>query len=232
MEELLYRTHQQQQKQRLQPQQQHCQDHFYSPDPHTIDERLQTLLITKLNRRMVTKSKRNRSAVLRKLLGLHKYTLLRQLVQEIKQVRNQTIASVKCCGNSIVCMSPTSALKAPAPAPISFPERLPQVAKDVFFHVRLVDAFEKLPIERLPSLPWNEMICKAQDHLQRYRAFMKMQLEGSATSAAAVSVSAMNIDGDVDDNRTSYCSAFRRLSVNTSACEAIGSPKSTMMDKA
>eukprot|EP00538_Stauroneis_constricta_P007082 CAMPEP_0119549976 /NCGR_PEP_ID=MMETSP1352-20130426/3605_1 /TAXON_ID=265584 /ORGANISM="Stauroneis constricta, Strain CCMP1120" /LENGTH=214 /DNA_ID=CAMNT_0007595709 /DNA_START=417 /DNA_END=1058 /DNA_ORIENTATION=+ len=156
-------------------------------DVSTLDARLHTILITKLNRRLADKAKRNRSVALRKVLGRDRFMKAQVLVREIRQDMNRTVSQMGCCGGngSTACAmraqrcdsedhnnnNSSSKNCAQQPQP-TFRDRLPGPVRDLFFNTRLIRSFELSPIGDLHRLPWDEMIETASNNLIRFRECM------------------------------------------------------------
>lgn len=126
-------------------------------DMSTLESRIQLVLAVKLQRRMQKSSKKNRSQVLRKTLGKEQYLKTLQLVQEIKLCKNRKVATMKCTGGS--CSRP---FRNSFPAPI----------KNLFFDTPLINAFERSPVDRIPSLNWAGLSSNAEENLRAYNEYI------------------------------------------------------------
>ncbi len=62
----------------------------------------------------------------------------------------------------------------------TFDTHLPKVVRQLYFETQLVDCFERYPLEKLPCLPWKDLIDQAQTNLLAYQLW-ELELDGSTT---------------------------------------------------
>jgi hypothetical protein len=120
-------------------------------DLSTLDSRLRVIMSVKVQRRMCTSAQNNRSLALHKLLGLKRYKYVRDLVKDINMAKMKMTASLKCNGDT---------------CGMGFRKYLPHQVRLLFFETRLVQAFQKHPVERLlQGVDWSAMIEEAEGNL-------------------------------------------------------------------
>jgi hypothetical protein len=123
-------------------------------DMSTLESRIRTIVAVKLQRRMHSSSKKDRSKVLCKTLGPKRYQQAQRLVKEIQLAKHKKVATMKCMGGA--CSRP-------------FRESFPTVVRHLFFETALMDAFERSPVEKIPSLGWNGLLADAEGNLRAYQ---------------------------------------------------------------
>ena len=154
-------------------------------DVSTLDDRLRLLFtVQTIQRRLLFKKGSNpkssskftsssssssslqtltRAQKLRKILGKERYYHAQELVREIKNAKNNKVATMKCCSTTGVCSRP-------------FRDTFPKVVSDLFFHTPLIDAFERMPLDSTTTTShhhgkasyWDELIDTAEKNLQAY----------------------------------------------------------------
>jgi hypothetical protein len=127
---------------------------FYEyQDLSTLESRIRIVVMVKLQRRMQTKnSKAFRTKVLQRCLQSN-YLKASELVRAIQLAKNEKVSTMKCTGGT--CSLP-------------FRENFPLVVRNLFFDTALIDAFDKTPVERIPSLDWNGLIDIAEKNFKAY----------------------------------------------------------------
>ena len=130
-------------------------------DLTTLDSRIQILATVKVNRGLANKSKqRNRTQVLRKVLGIQQYRRAKLLVQAIRNEQQELVGTrMRCFGNT--CTAGPS---------VSFHKSMPDPVRALYFESRvLLNAFEKLPVEGLRNVDWNTLLARGEAILSSYR---------------------------------------------------------------
>ena len=150
-------------------------------DVSTLDDRLRLLLtVQTIQRRMLFKkggsnqkstskltsslqtTTLTRAQKLRTILGKERYYHVQELVREIKNAKNNKVATMKCCSTTGVCSRP-------------FRDTFPKVVSDLFFRTPLIDAFERMPLDSATTSShhgktsyWDELIETAEKNLHEY----------------------------------------------------------------
>jgi hypothetical protein len=121
-----------------------------------FDQKIRSFSNAFISRRVQKKSSKPRQIATRhrlvsQAIGLKGVQKVVSLVKEIKQI----LAEYKACD----AYSPSEK------------ESLPQPVRDLLFNTVLVDAWGSSPIDALKTLPWEEMMEKAQQNAEAYRAW-------------------------------------------------------------
>lgn len=54
-------------------------------------------------------------------------------------------------------------------------QKVPQVVRDLFFNTAIVAAYQKTPAERLPSLPWDQLLVQGEARLAAYHKWLRQR---------------------------------------------------------
>jgi menaquinone-dependent protoporphyrinogen IX oxidase len=146
----------------------------------TLDERIRAILAIQLCKRTLRTKKTSeqtatklkgstRSSVLIDLLGgLDRYRTVESLVYNVKKTKLELVVRMKggCTKTSCPYPATSSSTMGKFPQNTVFPEPL----RDLFFHIPLVQIFDKTPIEKLQNQDWDSLIKDAQT---KYQAFLQ-----------------------------------------------------------
>mmetsp|Transcript_113753 Transcript_113753/g.170133 ORF Transcript_113753/g.170133 Transcript_113753/m.170133 type:complete len:213 (+) Transcript_113753:87-725(+) len=131
---------------------------FAYQDKETLNDRMRSVVTAMMVQRRLQQrfsTRKSRSTILLKTLGRENFRKARTLVQEIRLCKNQKVATMKCTPGG-VCTRP-------------FRESFPPAIRSLFFETSLMDAFERAPIAKIPTLKWTELIGSAEENLRAYR---------------------------------------------------------------
>ena len=141
-------------------------------DMSTLDERIRVLVTAQLQRRLLKKCRENRTQQLKEIVGLPRYKIVYDLVQDIKIQKNEKVASMECLGGGSSTLynnmnDPTPPMTAKT-CSRPFKETLPLPVRKLFFETKLVEVFEKSPISSAKLVNWDELIHEAKTNLEKY----------------------------------------------------------------
>ena len=140
-------------------------------DVKTLRLRVQLLTVALLRRRLKQRQTPTRSETIKQCLGFEKFEEISELVKTIKHMRLIHIADgcQTCNGNQSCSLSLNSSNKKGSEQRLTGQERIPVPVRLLFFEMAIVEAFENTPVERIPELPWDEMIQQAHTNIQIYQ---------------------------------------------------------------
>jgi hypothetical protein len=109
----------------------------------------------------------SRSSVLTDILGSTRYTEVCILVDSIRKARLQKVVSMKgCCGGGRVCPLPSGRRET-----YQANEPFPQPIQDLFFHIPLVEIFDKSSPSKLREHDWNSLIEEARTKYNTFQEY-------------------------------------------------------------
>ena len=126
----------------------------------TLDERIRILITIQLQRRMNKSNRRDRIQTLTTIMGAEMYSRIEELVKEIKLIKNQKVATMKCSGDS--CSA-------------SFVKdgNFPEPVRNIFFNTGLLDAFERSPLDKAAQVNWDTLLATASQNMKAYLEWEK-----------------------------------------------------------
>jgi hypothetical protein len=110
--------------------------------------------------------------VLRKILGHDKMNRVFKVLAEIKLLQlGREVTEGKPYEPLPMCTRGGCSFSVPCPGD----QKVPLVAKDLFFNTAIVSAYEKEPVERFSSLPWDQLLAQGEARLAAYHEWFRQR---------------------------------------------------------
>ena len=156
----------------------------HTGDVNAVDERFRDLSVVPVvgreHERMRAqktlrqeKSVATRRRVLMNTLGMQKFYKTLAIVREVKRLRESILKS--CCSQDPVADAGDKPWrqKTLSISKEKF-ENLPRSARNILLNTNLVVALEQMEVERLPKLPWDELIMQANQNTMAYKEWLSL----------------------------------------------------------
>jgi hypothetical protein len=138
-------------------------------DASTFKSRLLSATVTMMRRRTIKTQRHTRQRILLKVLGKEKFVIVRQLVQNIKDVKIQATLT-KCLVENALARKEKEGC-----APLQKSNNaIVAPVQQLFFNTSLINSFDLASVKAIPRLDWDFMIEQAERNL---KAFKEWELE-------------------------------------------------------
>jgi hypothetical protein len=117
---------------------------------------------------------------LRKILGQDKMNRIFKVLAEIKLIQlGREVTEGKPYEPFPMCTRGGCSFSVPCPGD----QKAPVVVRDLFFNTAIVSTYEKMPVERFSSLPWDQLLAQGEARLAAYHEwFRQRQADKNAQS--------------------------------------------------